>query len=173
MTQRRLSASWAVDRAAKPFRTLESIMQEEQAAAAPAAGATVNDSAPQNAEADEGQPIELPEGAEDDLVEQIESAIVTPNEPMDLTAGKHCCEKARVITHSDSPARSANKQHKGDMTSFVLQGNQKRKSASCTAFWLVLVLCRLEGQGMSMQEMYPLLTLIAVRLLSLCNFLRS
>ncbi|DBB02022.1 TPA: hypothetical protein ACH3X1_000604 [Trebouxia sp. C0004] len=107
------------------------------------------------------------------------------------------------------------------MTSFVLQGNQKRKvrklfaqvfyensssvpfsvvqSASCTAFWLVLVLCRLEGQGMSMQvrsrnngkdvlkpitqrrqlwektlqEMYPLLTLIAVRLLSLCNFLRS
>ncbi|KAL0018653.1 hypothetical protein WJX77_002536 [Trebouxia sp. C0004] len=74
----------AVDRAAKPFRTLESIMQEEQAAAAPAAGATVNDSAPQNAEADEGQPIELPEGAQDDLVEQIESAIVTPNEPMDL-----------------------------------------------------------------------------------------
>ncbi|KAL0053053.1 hypothetical protein WJX82_000208 [Trebouxia sp. C0006] len=74
----------AVDRAAKPFRTLESIMQKEQAAAAPAAGATVNDSAPQNAEADEGQPIELPEGAEDDLVEQIESAIVTPNEPMDL-----------------------------------------------------------------------------------------
>ncbi|KAL0053054.1 hypothetical protein WJX82_000208 [Trebouxia sp. C0006] len=64
----------AVDRAAKPFRTLESIMQKEQAAAAPAAGATVNDSAPQNAEADEGQPIELPEGAEDDLVEQIEMA---------------------------------------------------------------------------------------------------
>ena len=67
-------------------------MQEEQAAAAPAAGATVNDSAPQNAEADEGQRIELPEGAEDDLVEQIESAIVTPNEPMDLVSTKEALQ---------------------------------------------------------------------------------
>ncbi|KAL0040357.1 hypothetical protein WJX77_004283 [Trebouxia sp. C0004] len=36
---------------------------------------------------------------------------------------------ARVVTHSNSPAASgsANKKRKGDMTSFVLQGNQQRK----------------------------------------------
>ena len=72
-------------------------MQEEQAAAAPAAGATVNDSAPQNAEADEGQPIELPEGAEDDLVEQIESAIVSTKEALDMFSEYYDddCTKAR------------------------------------------------------------------------------
>ena len=69
-------------------------MQEEQAAAAAAPGAMapVTDNAPENAQADGAQPAQPVEVAEDDLVEQIESSIVTPNEPMDLPSTKEALD---------------------------------------------------------------------------------
>ncbi len=74
-------------RAAKPFRNLEEIMREEQAAAAPAAGSN-NDIQPANAQA-AGQEVEV---EKDELVEQIEdraaARILAPNEPMDLASTK-------------------------------------------------------------------------------------
>ena len=54
--------------------------------------APVNDNAPQNAQAVEGQPAQPVEVAEDDLVEQTESSIVTPNEPMDLISTKEALD---------------------------------------------------------------------------------
>ncbi|DBB06265.1 TPA: hypothetical protein ACH3X1_011843 [Trebouxia sp. C0004] len=71
------------DRTAKPFRALEDIMQEEQAAAAPGAQSEIGEQATQSVK---GQPSEQAEVGQDDLVQQIQSSI--PSEPMDLASTK-------------------------------------------------------------------------------------
>ncbi|DBA79946.1 TPA: hypothetical protein ACH3X1_008151 [Trebouxia sp. C0004] len=73
------------DRTAKPFRALEDIMQEEQAAAAPGAQSEIGEQATQSVK---GQPFEQAEVGQDDLVQQIQSTIPSGSEPMDLASTK-------------------------------------------------------------------------------------
>ncbi|DBA77778.1 TPA: hypothetical protein ACH3X1_009238 [Trebouxia sp. C0004] len=85
LTMIKMHHSRPVDRAAKPFRALEDIMQEEQAAAAAGAQSEIGEQATQS---DKGQPSEQAELGQDDLVQQIQSTIPSDSEPMDLASTK-------------------------------------------------------------------------------------